>query len=176
MSAGQSGRGAGAPIAPHLVKLSIMLAMGTTAALAPAASGTAAGEASWIFRRGTFTHDRATGARVAQYARTPPVEALDDERTVTARDAEGVTVRSMKDDSSMPQFLSWPVRGREDFEMMKQRYLRAFQDDLTGEIKVALRSSEPVTAEEILRGEDEDLDEDLGEQRESSAGNSGSPP
>src|SRR5262245_49950444 len=40
---------------------------------------------SWIFRRGTYTHDPATGARVAQYMRTPPVEPLDDERNVTSR-------------------------------------------------------------------------------------------
>jgi hypothetical protein len=40
---------------------------------------------SWIFRRGTYTHDPATGARVAQYMRTPPVEPLEDERNVTSR-------------------------------------------------------------------------------------------
>lgn len=40
---------------------------------------------SWIFRRGTFTHDPETGARVAQYERIPPVEPLDDERLVTSR-------------------------------------------------------------------------------------------
>ena len=40
---------------------------------------------SWIFRRGTYTHDPYTGARVAQYMRTPPVEPLDDERLVTSR-------------------------------------------------------------------------------------------
>ena len=40
---------------------------------------------SWIFRRGTYTHDPYTGARVAQYMRTPPVEPLDDERIVTSR-------------------------------------------------------------------------------------------
>jgi len=42
-------------------------------------------EPSWIFRRGTYTHDPYTGARVAQYMRTPPVEPLDDERMVTSR-------------------------------------------------------------------------------------------
>ena len=40
---------------------------------------------SWIFRRGTYTHDPYSGARVAQYMRTPPVEPLDDERNVTSR-------------------------------------------------------------------------------------------
>jgi hypothetical protein len=40
---------------------------------------------SWIFRRSTYTHDPVTGARVAQYMRTPPVEPLDDERNVTSR-------------------------------------------------------------------------------------------
>jgi hypothetical protein len=42
-------------------------------------------EPSWVFRRGTYTHDPYTGARVAQYMRTPPVEPLDDERMVTSR-------------------------------------------------------------------------------------------
>lgn len=42
-------------------------------------------EPSWIFRQSTYTHDPMTGARVAQYMRTPPVEPLDDERAVTSR-------------------------------------------------------------------------------------------
>jgi hypothetical protein len=40
---------------------------------------------SWIFRPSTFTHDPYTGARVAQYMRTPPVEPLEDERAITSR-------------------------------------------------------------------------------------------
>jgi hypothetical protein len=40
---------------------------------------------SWIFRRSTYSHDPYTGARVAQYMRTPPVEPLDDPRMVTSR-------------------------------------------------------------------------------------------
>ena len=40
---------------------------------------------SWIFRRSTYSHDPVTGARVAQYMRTPPVEPLEDERNVTSR-------------------------------------------------------------------------------------------
>jgi len=39
---------------------------------------------SWIFMRGRYTHDPATGARVAQYAMKPPVEPLDDPRAVTS--------------------------------------------------------------------------------------------
>ncbi|UCH34239.1 MAG: hypothetical protein JSV65_17165 [Armatimonadota bacterium] len=46
----------------------------------------------------------------------------EDERTVTTRNSEGVVVRGMKDGSSMPQFLSWPVSSRADFEKMKRRY------------------------------------------------------
>lgn len=42
-------------------------------------------EPSWVFRRGTYTHDPYSGARVAQYMRTPPVEPLEDERAVTSR-------------------------------------------------------------------------------------------
>jgi hypothetical protein len=40
---------------------------------------------SWVFRRSTYSHDPETGARVAQYMRTPPVEPLEDERNVTSR-------------------------------------------------------------------------------------------
>ncbi len=40
---------------------------------------------SWIFRRSTYTHDPYTGARVAQYARLPAIEPLEDERLVTSR-------------------------------------------------------------------------------------------
>jgi hypothetical protein len=40
---------------------------------------------SWIFSRSTYTHDPLTGARVAQYMRTPPVEPLDDPRLITSR-------------------------------------------------------------------------------------------
>jgi hypothetical protein len=40
---------------------------------------------SWVFRRSTYSHDPYTGARVAQYMRTPPVEPLDDPRMVTSR-------------------------------------------------------------------------------------------
>jgi hypothetical protein len=39
---------------------------------------------SWIFRQGRYTHDPATGARVAQYAMKPPIEPLDDPRLVTS--------------------------------------------------------------------------------------------
>lgn len=40
---------------------------------------------SWIFQRSTYSHDPATGARVAQYQRTPAVEGLPDARMVTSR-------------------------------------------------------------------------------------------
>jgi hypothetical protein len=40
--------------------------------------------ASWVFAPSTYTHDPMTGARVAQYARKPPVEPLEDERNVTS--------------------------------------------------------------------------------------------
>jgi hypothetical protein len=43
------------------------------------------GPPSWIFAQSTFTHDPYTGARVAQYMRTPSIEPLDDQRMVTSR-------------------------------------------------------------------------------------------
>jgi hypothetical protein len=42
-------------------------------------------EPSWVFAPSTFTHDPATGARVAQYMRKPPIEPLPDQRAVTSR-------------------------------------------------------------------------------------------
>lgn len=39
---------------------------------------------NWIYMRSRYTHDPATGARVAQYAMKPPVEPLDDPRLVTS--------------------------------------------------------------------------------------------
>jgi hypothetical protein len=39
---------------------------------------------SWVFKRSTYTNDPETGARVGQYARIEPVEALDDQRLVTS--------------------------------------------------------------------------------------------
>ena len=38
----------------------------------------------WIFQPSTYTHDRVTGARVAQYSRVPPVEPLPDQRLITS--------------------------------------------------------------------------------------------
>ena len=55
----------------------------------------------------------------------PPFEEQlleEDEHTRTIRDANGIVQRVMKDSSSMPRFLSYPVRSRADFEAMKARY------------------------------------------------------
>lgn len=49
------------------------------------ASAPAAAEpASWVFLPSTYTHDRMTGGRVAQYAAVAPVEGLPDPRLVTS--------------------------------------------------------------------------------------------
>ena len=39
---------------------------------------------SWIFAPGRYTHDPATGVRVAQYDEIAPVEPLPDQRLVTS--------------------------------------------------------------------------------------------
>ncbi len=39
---------------------------------------------SWVFDRSTYSHDPATGDRVAQYSRIAPVEELPDPRLVTS--------------------------------------------------------------------------------------------
>ncbi len=51
---------------------------------APRISGYPAQAASWIFSQGRYTHDLATGDRVAQYAMKPPVEPLPDARAITS--------------------------------------------------------------------------------------------
>ncbi|MCI0334495.1 MAG: hypothetical protein L0228_14860 [Planctomycetes bacterium] len=72
----------------------IALASATAAKAAPCAPEAPCGAVvanpendgpSWIFNQSTYTHDPHTGARVAQYMRTPPVEPLPDERLVTSR-------------------------------------------------------------------------------------------
>ncbi len=50
-----------------------------------ATSDATANPPSWVFARSTYTHDPATGARVAQYQRVSPIEDLDDPRMVTSR-------------------------------------------------------------------------------------------
>ncbi len=60
----------------------LVLAVGVAVALA--ATGALAEQSSWIFDRGTYTHDPMTGARVAQYMPTAPVEPLPDQRLVTS--------------------------------------------------------------------------------------------
>lgn len=54
---------------------------------------------SWIFAPGRYTHDPATGARVAQYMRGPAVEPLDDPRAVTSGYSRSRTVMRGADGS-----------------------------------------------------------------------------
>jgi hypothetical protein len=55
---------------------------------------------SWVFRRGRYTHDPETGARVAQYAMKPPVEPLDDPRLVTSGYSRSRTILRGADGSA----------------------------------------------------------------------------
>jgi hypothetical protein len=47
---------------------------------------------SWVFMRSRYTHDPATGARVAQYSMKPAIEPLDDPRLVTSGYSRSRTV------------------------------------------------------------------------------------
>jgi hypothetical protein len=70
---------------PPIVRILLVLTAGTALAgwlIAPESAGA---DGSWIFDHGTYTHDPCSGARVGQYARIPPVEALADQRLVTSR-------------------------------------------------------------------------------------------
>lgn len=57
--------------------------LGIVFVLAFANASTADGP-SWIFRRSQYSHDPATGARVAQYSPIPAVEPLADPRAITS--------------------------------------------------------------------------------------------
>ena len=46
----------------------------------------------------------------------------EDGETVTYRNAAGVVLREIKKTSSIPQFISYPVDTRDDWEAMKERY------------------------------------------------------
>ena len=55
----------------------------------------------------------------------PPFEKeilKEDEHTMVIRDSSGIVKKAMKDGSSMPQFISFPVRNRDDFLRIKKRY------------------------------------------------------
>ena len=89
---------------------------------------------SWIFLRGTYTHDPATGARVAQYMRTPAVEPLDDPRLVTSRYRRSRTTLRGPDGSvdSTYEVQSWG-NGRGGIDAEWERFHDAWrQSILTG--------------------------------------------
>ncbi len=54
----------------------------------------------------------------------PPLEAKvlsEDEKTRVVRDSNGIVRRELKTSVSMPQWLEYPVKNREDFEALKER-------------------------------------------------------
>lgn len=69
--------------APSATKLSVWLAV-IALQIATVSAQECCEQPSWIFDRSTFSHDPATGARVAQYERHAPVEELPDPRLVTS--------------------------------------------------------------------------------------------
>ena len=77
-------RGRGAAQSPPETRALVALAFVVSVAWSASSGAAVAGEPSWIFDRGTYTHDPHTGARVAQYARMPPIEGLADPRKVTS--------------------------------------------------------------------------------------------
>lgn len=59
---------------------------------------------------------------VAMMLGLEPEVIKEDDRTIARRNTDGVIVREMKDDSSMPRYMSFPVQNRKDFEVLKHRY------------------------------------------------------
>ena len=87
---------------------------------------------SWVFKRSTFSHDPATGARVAQYDRIPPVEALDDPRAVTSsyrRTRSAVRGADGSVDSTY-QVQSWG-NGRGGIDAEWERFHDAWRQSIT---------------------------------------------
>ena len=71
-----------------------------------------------------FGLDRQINAEI-DVGLLPPFErevVEEDARTQLVRDENGVLMRVLKDDSSMPQFLEYPVRTRRDLRRMGARY------------------------------------------------------
>jgi hypothetical protein len=86
---------------------------------------------SWVFRRSTFTNDPATGARVAQYMRKPPVEPLADQRDVTSsyrRTRTNIQGRSGSYDTSY-QVQAWG-NGRGGLDAEWQMFNDVWQDSV----------------------------------------------
>ncbi len=71
-------------LATAIVAVVMLHRAGAAEAPCPAPAASQPCVDSWIFMRGRYTHDPATGARVAQYAMKPPIEPLDDPRDVTS--------------------------------------------------------------------------------------------
>ena len=56
----------------------------TSLFLVPVVQSAAAEESTWVFQRGRYSHDHATGARVAQYAPLPHIRQLADTSLVSS--------------------------------------------------------------------------------------------
>ncbi|HUT74635.1 MAG TPA: uroporphyrinogen decarboxylase family protein [Armatimonadota bacterium] len=65
---------------------------------------------------------RDLGLNLGMIPSFEPELLVEDERTITRRNGEGVVQRCMKDGVSMPQYVAWPVTERADFERIKRRY------------------------------------------------------
>lgn len=74
----------------------------------------------------------------------------EDEETIVSRNSAGAITKGMKDGSSMPQYLSFAVQNREDFQAMRKQYEGALEErypDNWNEIVSESHSSEvPVWA------------------------------
>ena len=75
-------------------------------------SGYPAQAVSWIFSQGRYTHDLATGDRVAQYAMKPPIEPLPDARAITSGYRRTRTVLRGADGSADTSLPSTKLRQR----------------------------------------------------------------
>ena len=76
-----------------------------------------------------------------------------------------------------------PERGRYELigvftamlEMMKQGYLSALQDDASGTVRVTYTGSPDATPDQILRGDEDDIEDDIEELDDESIGDTTEP-
>ena len=69
---------------PSAVRIAVACVVSTSCLSLTATASECCAPPRWIFQPGTYTHDRVTGARVAQYSRVDPVEPLPDQRLITS--------------------------------------------------------------------------------------------
>jgi uroporphyrinogen decarboxylase len=76
----------------------------------------------------------------------------EDDEHIVYRDERGITMRQRRDYASMPEFLDYPVKGRDDWERLKAERLRIDQPGRVAEDWLAFRDRLDRTGEAVQVG------------------------